>query len=180
MAVSCEFSQDQCVEIDRIWQVLQGDDVQSQVSLCGSRTVRCNTGKTVSLVSLTNKILSLSHLEDLEDIPMTERIRGVEIVQKLRAFYDETDKMINVANLITRILFRIFEFFGANGTGVYGARWHLEDDFVMFRLGGFTPKQFEKYFQGKSPSGILFEGTQNALLRAPFGTMLGDAFVQLT
>ena len=174
MSCVCAFSQEQCAEIDRFWNDLQGEEVQSQISWWGSRSVHCNTGETVSLATLAHKILTLAHLDDREDIPMAERIRGIEIVRKLRECYCETDKMIQEANIITRILCRILEFFGLNGIGMNGSRRRLEDGFVVFRFGGFTPEQFEKYFQGKSPSGILFERTSYALLQAPLGTMLGD------
>jgi hypothetical protein len=142
MTVEQTRSIDQYGSIDTLWDAVK--DAQPQISFWGSRFVRCVLGDEPLLSQLTDKTLSLCHLNDVDDIPMDQRRKGICVLQRLRKFYTDIDALIEKANIITRIFFYIRELFGANGS--YAARLCLEDWEPKSRLEGFTKEQYEQHF----------------------------------
>jgi hypothetical protein len=75
----------------------------------------------------------------------------------LQTFYNATDKMISEANIITRLFAQIREFFGANGTELYGPRWFVDDGEPQRRLQQYTEEQAQRNFSGRPlEEGVLY------------------------
>lgn len=130
------------LSLTELRQDLEG--AQPEVSFWRSRLIRYGNGTTVALATVTAKFLSLSHLNDCDDISMENRLAGLEVFEKLRKFYHDTDRLIGTIGALAECLT------GKNGTEIYGPRWRIDDWEVSARLRSFTKEQFKEKFPGYS------------------------------
>lgn len=97
----------------------------TKTTFWGSRIIKINgfTG-SVYLDDIARKILKAGReRSDADDLTITERMSGMEIVKKLQKFYCDTDIKIQNSNLFTKFLNWIREF----SCIPYTTRFYLEE-----------------------------------------------------
>ena len=121
-------------------------NAQSNITFWGKRIVTvAGYEGSISLDELARKVLRAGgQRSDSDDLTTQERVAGIEIMNKLRNFYQVSDTKIAQKNCFTRLLQKIreFTFFP------YTPRFHTEDGLMENYFRGYSESKFAQEFGG--------------------------------
>lgn len=127
---------------------------QGSVSFWGKRLIKVDGYEgSFPLHALARKILYASYKRcESDDLTLQERVAGIQVMHRLRNFYQVTDHQIRQANWLTRLLnlIREFSFFP------YTSRFHTEDGSMENYFRGYSEGKFVQEF-GETKRGELNE-----------------------
>lgn len=125
----------QLVELNQILE-----DTRAKVSVLGERIITKNGEDYVPLEGVARRVIEAADLRSLrDDLAPRERIAGVEIVRKLRRFYEETQH----SNLFARVLTQLREIsLWSNARSTYFILGELPE----YKFLGYSEERFIQEF----------------------------------
>jgi hypothetical protein len=117
------------------------DKAEAKTTFWGSRVIKVAgyTG-SIYLDDLAKKIIDAGRQRcEADDLQPAERVAGIDIVKKLRNFYEVTDTQIRNSNFFTRFLNWLREF----SFDPYTIRFYIE------KIGGTAEDNFRGYSDAK-------------------------------
>jgi len=125
---------------------------KGSVSFWGKRIITVDGYKgSFPLHALARKVLHAGYERcESDDLTIQERIAGIQVMHRLRNFYQVTDHQIRQANWLTRLLnvIREFSFFP------YTPRFHTEDGLMESYFRGYSEDKFVQDFGGTKRGGL--------------------------